>query len=198
MSDENLEAAAEQTEMSYQPVKGGGKKWFVGCGVGCLAVIVAVCLLVWWGVRTVRKMIDEFKADGYAVVEGQELLVDEDIDVKQLFMGQKVIIKGDVATDIAVIAGEAEIHGRVEGTVYFRGQSLTIQPGAEVLGDLDVQAQEVTIAGKLAGEIKGEWQKLDDQRESEADIAEPAGEEPEPEAATAPEEEAAEPLRDAN
>ena len=155
---------APQGTAEYQPApRSSGRKWFLGCGGGCLVIIIAILVIGWLAVRAVRKMVTQFEDQGFVMVQGQDLEITEPITTTQLFIAQQVTIKGDCATDIAIIADDAQIHSRIAGTVYFRGRNLTILPTADVHGDLDVQAQTVTVQGRLTGQVKGTVQKLNSQ-----------------------------------
>lgn len=64
----------------------------------------------------------------------------------------------DAETDVAVLAQSCEIHGTIQGKLYFRGQILTIKPGAKVLGGIDVQTQVLQNQRDVTGEITGKYQ----------------------------------------
>ncbi len=98
----------------------------------------------------------------------QTIQVTEDVVEPTVYVGQLVKIVADCDSDIAIIAQVGQVHGRVVGTVYFRGQTLVIEPEAEVQGDLDVKAQIVQVYGKVAGEITGNYQQLQDERDRES------------------------------
>jgi cytoskeletal protein CcmA (bactofilin family) len=76
-------------------------------------------------------------------------------------MGQVVKLMSECQTNVAIVAQVGEVHKRVAGDVYFRGQVLTVQPNAVIEGDLDVSAQAVQIYGEVKGEVKGVYQTLD-------------------------------------
>jgi len=91
--------------------------------------------------------------------------VTDEVTEPTVYLGQMVKIVGDCSDDIAIIAQMAQIHGEVAGTLYFRGQILTIEPGAHLQGDLDLKCQVATIYGKVDGQITGQYGKLQDKRE---------------------------------
>ena len=138
-------------------------KWGIGCGIGCLVIIILVAIAGYVGFRYVMGMLDdmtqEFNQLGFEhVVKAQSIEVQEDIHEKTLYMGQVVKIYGNCTTDLAILAQMAEIHGNVGGKVYFRGQLLVIQPGAVITNGVDVMAQAVKNYGKVEGEITGKYQ----------------------------------------
>ena len=143
-----------------------GAKVGIACGIGCLVIIIGIIIASFLGYRffmgKVDEMTAEFKEIGFETeVKGQAIEVTEEINEPTIFIGQSVIIIGDCKTDMAIIAQMADIYGKVEGKVYFRGQMISIQRGAELLNGLDVKAQVVTNYGKIDGEITGEYQAID-------------------------------------
>lgn len=139
-----------------------GAKWGIGCGIGCLVIIILVSIAGYIGFKFVMGMLDdmtqEFNELGFEnVVKAQTIEVQEDINEKTLYMGQVVKIFGNCSTDLAIMAQMGEIHGKVEGKVYFRGQVLIIQPGAVITNGVDVMAQAVKNYGKVEGGITGNY-----------------------------------------
>jgi hypothetical protein len=152
-----------------RPQKSKKKQWVFGCGIGCLVVLVLFILVIAMGVKYGRKWInemsEEFEKQGFVKVVSQSIEVNDDVTERTVYVGQIVKIIGNCNDDIAIIAQMAQIHGRVAGTLYFRGQLLTIEPGAHLQGDLDVKCQVVTIYGKVDGQILGSYGELQDKRE---------------------------------
>ena len=147
-----------------------GAKWGTGCGMGCLTVIIIIAVLAFIGFRVANAKLEEvtleMKEFGFEnVVKQQMIEVGDEITEPTLYMGQMVKIIGNCSTNLAIVAQMAEIHGKVDGKVYFRGQMLTIQPEAELLNGLDVKAQVVQKYGKIHGDITGEGYVLDDKSE---------------------------------
>jgi cytoskeletal protein CcmA (bactofilin family) len=62
---------------------------------------------------------------------------------------------------MAVLAQVCELDGTIEGKLYFRGQVLTINPGAEVRGGIDAQAQLLQNNGRVRGGITGKYQLIE-------------------------------------
>lgn len=138
-------------------------KWGIGCGIGCLVIIILVAIAGYVGFRFVMGMLDdmtqEFNQLGFEnVIKAQTIEVREDINEKTLYMGQVVKIYGNSSTDLAIMAQMAEIHGNVGGKVYFRGQVIVIQPNAVITNGVDVMAQAVKNYGKVEGGITGKYQ----------------------------------------
>ncbi len=140
-----------------------GAKWGLGCGIGCLTVIIIISIGIFMTVRFVKGKIDETASElkqlGFEnIVKGQVLEITDKITEPTLYIGQVVKIMTDCDTDLAVIAQVCEIHGKVDGKVYFRGQTLIIQPYSELKNGLDIMAQALQKYGKIEGEITGKYQ----------------------------------------
>ena len=162
MTDEAtlIEAHAEKKKM------GTGAKVAIGCGSGCLVFILLLVAAILAGVFYVKNIItkyeDDLKSHGFeTVVQEQMLEVVDPVSEPILFKGQMVRIMADCSTNMAVLAQACEVHGTVLGTFYFRGQVLTVHPGAELLGGADIQAQVLQNNGKIEGEITGKYQLLE-------------------------------------
>jgi hypothetical protein len=161
-----------QAQPPVKQPKSTGSKCLIGCGIGCLVLIILSGLILGVGgyfgykyvIGKVNTWSKEFEDMGFEKVKGQIIEIANDVNVPTLYMGQTVKIMGDCKKDIAIIAQTAEIHGKVDGTVYFRGQVLVIQPRAVIEGDLDVKAQSIEIYGQVKGQIKGSYQTLENKR----------------------------------
>ncbi|MCF7848292.1 MAG: hypothetical protein K9M45_05530 [Kiritimatiellales bacterium] len=155
--------------LEEKPVKkklGTGAKWGIGCGSGCLVLILLVAGVAIFSVFYVKKIVatyeTELKGLGFEKVEMAQMQdVHDPVTEPILFKGQTVRIFADCSTNIAVLAQLCEIHGKIEGKLYFRGQLLTIQPKAEITGGLDATAQLVQNHGKVEGGITGKHQLID-------------------------------------
>ncbi len=163
----------EQVDVNPNQQQGGvkkskKKKWLLGCGIGCLVMVILFAAVAgvggYYAYKYAMGKVDawssEFEQKGYEKVIGQQLVIDKPISQKMLFVGQNVKIIADCNADIAIIAQIAEIHGRAAGDVSFRGQILTVEPNAVIEGDLDVKAQAVEIYGTVKGQIAGQYQSL--------------------------------------
>ena len=146
-----------------------GAKWGIGCGCGCLVMVVLIVVGVVFGVRFAKNkvagMTQDLKQHGFEKeVKGQAIDVTDEITEPILYAGQVVKILGNCTTNLAILAQVAEIHGRVDGKVYFRGQILTIQPNAVLMNGLDVTAQVIQNYGTINGEITGVYQSIVDKK----------------------------------
>lgn len=144
---------------------GIGVRVAIGCGSGCLLVVLLAVVAIIAGTVYVKKTISKYETElkGYGfetVTQAQVLNVTEPITEPILFKGQSVRIMSDCSTNMAVLAQVCELHGRVEGRLYFRGQVLTVHPGAEILGGVDAQAQVLQNNGKIEGGITGKHQLI--------------------------------------
>lgn len=156
---------------SAGPQKSKKKKWVIGCSIGCLVALVLFILVVAlgvygvkYGLKKIEEISSEFEKQGFVKVTAQNIEVNEEITKPTVYLGQTVKIIADSQTDIAIIAQIAQIHGQLAGTLYFRGQLLTIEPDAHLQGDLDLKCQVVTIYGKVDGQIKGTYTEMQNKR----------------------------------
>lgn len=162
MAEEKIitEAGTEKKKM------GTGAKVAIGCGSGCLVVVLLIAVAAIAGTVYVKKIITkyetELKSHGFeTVVTGQMLDITDPIDEPILLKAQVVRIMSDCSTNMAVLAQACEVSGTIEGKLYFRGQVLTVHPGAEILGGMDAQAQLVQNNGKIEGGMTGKYQLIE-------------------------------------
>ncbi|MBN1788814.1 MAG: hypothetical protein JW806_10545 [Sedimentisphaerales bacterium] len=176
-SQQNVNENIQPQQSQPQPQvviqqKNTGARCLIGCGIGCLILIILMVLVTgiggYFGYKYVMGKVNawtqEFENMGFEKVKGQIIEVAEDVNAPKLYLGQTVKIMGNCEKDVAIISQIAEIHSNVKGTVYFRGQSIIIQPGAVIEGDLDIVAQTVEVYGQVKGDIKGEYQVMEDKR----------------------------------
>ncbi len=146
---------------------GTGCKVAVGCGSGCLVVVLLAALGIGVGAYYIKKTIAKYETElkGYGfekVTQGQVIDVTNPVDEPVLFKGQVVRIMADCSTNIAVLAQACEIYGKIDGKVYFRGQVLTVQPNAEIHGGIDAKAQVIQNHGTIEGPVSGSYQVFED------------------------------------
>jgi hypothetical protein len=161
-----------QAQPPVKQPKSTGSKCLIGCGIGCLLLVIISGLVLGVGgyfaykytTGKINAWSQKFEDMGFEKIKGQIIEIVNDVNVPTLYLGQTVKVMGDCKKDIAIIAQSAEIHGKVAGTVYFRGQRLVIQPRAVIEGDLDVKAQSIEIYGQVKGQIKGTYQTLENKR----------------------------------
>ena len=142
-----------------------GAKWGIGCGCGCLTFLIIIILLGTAGVFFIKNVITKYEAElkgfGFTnVVTRQMMELTEPVTERKLYKAQMISIKTDSTTDMAVLAQICELHGTVNGTFYFRGQMLTIKPGAEIIGDANVEAQVLQNEGHITGNLTGKYQLI--------------------------------------
>ncbi|MBN1671618.1 MAG: hypothetical protein JXR37_11320 [Kiritimatiellae bacterium] len=155
--------------MSAQNEKRGmstGAKIGLGCGIGCFVVILVLVIAVFTFSFIVRKKgeqyLEELRRVGFekevvVPLGGPPLEVRADITQSTLYGAQIVKIMGNSTTNIGIVAQMAELHGTIEGKVYFRGQMLTVQPTAALRNGLDIKALVFLNQGKIEGEITGNY-----------------------------------------
>lgn len=143
-----------------------GTKVAIGCSSGCLVVFIMVAILIGVGFGYVKKIVtkyeNELKGYGFEIVTtGQVLEINEPINEPLLLKGQVVRILEGSTTNVAVLAQVCEVFGEVEGKLYFRGQILTVQPGAVIRDGINATAQVIRNNGRIEGGITGEYQLVE-------------------------------------
>ena len=107
--------------------------------------------------------VERFEEQGYKRIEARQSTVDQDFDEKRVYYGEYCRIRGDCSTDLALVSQVAEVHGKVDGDLFFWGQTLLIKRDAVITGNLDAPwAQFIVIDGRVDGEISGFYQMLID------------------------------------
>lgn len=155
------------TETGVEKKKmGTGAKVAIGCGSGCLVVVLLAAVGIGVGIFYVKNLVVRYETElkGYgfeSVTKGQVLDITEPVTEPILFKGQVVRLMADCSTNVAVLAQVCEVHGKVDGKLYFRGQMLTVQPNAEILGGVDAHAQVIQNNGKIEGPITGRYQLVE-------------------------------------
>jgi len=143
-----------------------GAKVAIGCGSGCLVVILLLVIGIGAGAFYVKKMIGTYEAElksyGFEkVTSGQMLTITEPITEPVLLKAQSLQLRADCSTNLAVLAQMCDVYGKVNGRLYFRGQMLTVHPGAEITGGVDAQAQLLQNNGTIEGGLTGKYQLLE-------------------------------------
>jgi len=111
--------------------------------------------------KTITRYEQELKGFGFEkVASGQMLDMAEPVTEPILLKGQMVRIMAGSTTNLAVLAQACEVNGRIEGTLYFRGQVLTVNPGAVITGGVNAHAQALVNHGTIKGGITGKHQAL--------------------------------------
>lgn len=138
-----------------------GAKWGIGCGSGCLVLIILGAILLLGGWSWVKGKIDEeaqpFRDQGFAEQTGQMIRVTEAPADNSLYVGQMVLINTDTDKEIAIIAQMAEVKGTHTSKIYFRGQMIKIHEGASLEGGLDVKCQVIDGTNKVPGGVTGTY-----------------------------------------
>ena len=91
----------------------------------------------------------------------QYINMNEPVVQPSLYIGRQVMLHQGARAEVAIIASSAEINGSFDEKVTFYGNVLFIGPEAELHQGLDVQAQEIKMAGTVHGEITGQYDKIE-------------------------------------
>lgn len=147
-----------------KPGKSTGTKVAIGCGIGCLGLIVLAIIagiLGWsWMMKYVEKFEAEFQEKGMKLqTKAQMVSVDTPPAAPAYYVGQVVKFHADSDVEVGILAQVAEIHGTMNEPVYFRGQVIQIKSGAHLKKGLDVKCQVIeNQGGKIDGPISGSYQ----------------------------------------
>ena len=143
------------------------RRWCAKCGVAAAAV--GLGLLASWLVDHRSAVVvgpepdyaKTFRALGFEnLVRGASLEITEEVREPTIYQAAGVRIYGNCTTNLAIVAKIAEIHGRVEGKVYFRGGKITIMPQAELAGGIDSSGQ-VVRRGVIRSRDSGRWKGVE-------------------------------------
>ncbi len=145
----------------------GIASWLLWVLVALIGLAVLLALGGWAGFRyfvgKAEGYVEQFEAKGYKRFEARQSMVDQDFDEKRVYYGEYCRIRGDCSTDLALISQVAEVHGKVDGDLFFWGQTLLIKRDAVITGNLDAPwAQFIVIDGRVDGEISGFYQMIID------------------------------------
>jgi len=91
---------------------------------------------------------------------GQAISISGDLDGDLMVGGQSVTVLGRVGDSARIFADSLVIQGTIEGDVLAFGKSVTVGPNAVITGDLAVMGQNLTIAGRVDGTLKGSGQSF--------------------------------------
>jgi hypothetical protein len=160
-------------EIVVKKKRGTGAKVAIGCGSGCLVVVLLVVVGLVGGGLYVKKLITKYENElvdyGFEkVVSAQMLEITDPVTEPTLFKAMVLTYNTDCSTNMAVLAQVCEVNGTIAGKLYFRGQVLTINAGAEVLGGIDAQAQVIQNSGTVSGGITGKYQLIETPEPSNA------------------------------
>ncbi len=154
---------------SLEPEKKGmgtGAKVGIGCGIGCLGLIVVAViggfLAVQWVQGKITEFEEEFAAKGFTEGQsGQIIELTEPPTEPSFYKAQLVTIdlSAPVTVEFGVLAQQIEIlNGTFQENVYCRGQVVILGSGAIFEKDIDVTCQLVQDQGaEIRGELTGSY-----------------------------------------
>lgn len=158
MSDEPI---AEVTEEESPKGMSTGKKVGLGCGCGCLVVILLIAGVIYWGYSRVSAFANEYKDQGYSMVEVQTTVIkaDEVVQGPIFYFGQAVTIDGTIEGDVAAMCQSLTINGTINGNLDLLCQAVTITETGVITGNVTCDmVQLLTVDGTVEGEITGTMQ----------------------------------------
>ena len=135
----------------------------LGC-VALVGVLVLGIVLVAISIFRLNAMVTEyesqFQGDDWTALEGKVVNEAEPIRVKTLIFAGEIDLHG-ASAEIAMLGGDATLHGQYDGDVHFLGRNLDIADDAVITGSLRIAAaRHVTLRGTIKGEVVGHWDRL--------------------------------------
>lgn len=137
----SLQPAGEPGEEGKAKKKGRGC-WWVGCGGGCLGVIVLVLVGVFGGghylvklgedMAAAQKQVSEYEKRGFKVVRGGNITVSAPVTEKTVYVCDSLMLMADASEEIVVIAPTCNIGANCSGGARFFGFTLIVHPGVEL------------------------------------------------------------------
>ncbi len=152
--------------------KGGmstGAKVGIGCGAGCLGlVVVGVIAAVVIGMKSAdypNKFDTEFAELGLTeVVEGEELRVTTPPTVPTSYKGKVVMLdfEGPVTVPIGAAGIVVQVGGEFEENVYLRAMTaITVDPDSHFKKELNVKTMALETAGaQIDGGVTGDYKAM--------------------------------------
>lgn len=135
--------------------------------IGCIALVGLLILgLIFVAISIFRlnAMVTDyqsnFQGDDWSILEGKMIDQDTPLTTKTFVFSGEITLHG-ATTDVAILGGNAILHGHYAGTVHFLGKTLDIAPDAVIAGRLSITAaRHVTIRGTVEGKVEGNWDRL--------------------------------------
>lgn len=129
-----------------------GMKWFAGCGLGCMGLLLVLGVIGWWSAGKLREQQEQFfqkyEAEGYHIIHKEVQDINEPQAGKKLFHGRLVTLKADCPAGVVIVADEGRIDAVITGPVSFFGGRLEVGPAA-VLPILTGEAGSFENKGKV-------------------------------------------------
>lgn len=148
------------------PTEHNPDKWRLGCGLGCLGLIViwilATVSATWFTRSLIADMEDELAALGLEQQSGKIMKVEDKTTTPTYYKAQMVQVNNGSDVAVGFICQSALLQGEFHGPVTFRGQILTIHEDAVLHQGLDVKAQMIEKLGEVKGDITGEFFNMTD------------------------------------
>jgi len=157
------EQETQECEVNEPRCKTGkGKKILGGCGCGCLVVVLILGGLLYWGYRHFTAFVRGYEEQGYALIQGQVITSPTDRTGDFVFFGQQVTV-GNVNGNVAAMCQQITFDGTVTGDLNLFSQQVIIGKTAVIEGDIHSEGvHQLTVHGKVLGEITGTIQQLID------------------------------------
>ncbi len=151
------------TNMTTEKPKKPTRRVPIAC-IGLVGVLVLGLAFVAISIFRLNSMVTDYEArfqgDDWSTLEGEIIEQDAPLTTQTLVFGSDITLHG-ATMDIAILGGNALLHGHYEGTVHFLGKTLDIAPDAVIAGQLSITAaRHVTIRGTVKEQVEGNWDRL--------------------------------------
>ena len=135
--------------------------------LGCIALVIVLAgglSLVAIGTFRLNAIVQEFEArfepPEWQRIDGKAVERTTPIDTPTLIFSKETNLAGANA-DIAILGGDAVLHGEYSGNVFFLGRNFDLAEDGLIKGNLEITgARHVTLRGVVEGSLSGAWDRL--------------------------------------
>jgi len=135
--------------------------------IGCIALVLILAgglTLVALSTCRLNQFVQSYEArfpsPAWTRLDGKTIDQTTEIDAPTLIFSGEATLSG-AAADIAILGGDATLHGVYTGNVHFLGRNLDLADDGVIEGNLEIAgARHVTLRGVVRGELTGVWDRL--------------------------------------
>ena len=133
--------------------------------LGCLSLVLVLAIgisLVLVEMISLHRMVTKYQQSfaNWVQLEGTEINEPDPLTEQTFVFGNDITLHGSTA-DIAILGGDATLHGHYQGNVDFLGRHFDLAPDAQIGGNLTLHgARHSTIRGVVDGQTQGHSDRL--------------------------------------
>ncbi|HJO16063.1 MAG TPA: hypothetical protein QF800_04145 [Phycisphaerales bacterium] len=137
----------------------------LGQRIGCVTIIMVVAVgigLVGYEFIRVNRLVANYqhRFATWTQVDASAIDQTEVITEPTFFFASTITLHGSTA-EVAMLGGDATLHGQYQGDVHFLGRYFDLTPDAQIMGNLVIQgSRHVTLRGMVKGRVEGSWDRL--------------------------------------